>query len=259
MARVDPARGKARRVDGLGDVGRVAARSRRRPRAGARACARSDPTCPSSPIRPCTPGRGRWCRTSSRRSRTRCGCRRCRRSDRARWARSAPGSATRRWRSACSPGSRSTRPRPRTRCGSSVAPPRLGTGVGDAFDAGPDQVLALLEAEGGHRRARDFLAAVRPVPVRLRLAGPERVRPACAIVGGQAAHRARRDRPDAQVRRRAGARHPPRRRRSSSAIGWLPRSARRSPATRRPRACSRPRCGRRSCSWPVASGPRPTA
>ena len=33
MARVDPARGTARRVDGLGDVGRVAPRSRRRPRA----------------------------------------------------------------------------------------------------------------------------------------------------------------------------------------------------------------------------------
>ena len=42
---------------------------------------------------------------------------------------------------------------------------------------------------------------VRPVLVRLRLTRPERVRPALGIVGGQAADRAVRDRPDAQVRR----------------------------------------------------------
>ena len=82
--------------------------------------------------------------------------------------------------------------------------------VSAAFAAGPDQVLDRLRASDT-ADARGLPRAVRPVPVRLRLAGAERIRHLCRVVGGQAAHRPRGHRPDAPLRRLAGARQPQRR------------------------------------------------
>ena len=141
------------------------------------ACARPDPTCPSSPMRRCSPGRGRWCRTSSRRSRTRCGCRRCRRS--------APGAL-----SAICEGLGDPTLSIRLLAGievDSAAPSHAMWELGRrAPPVAGDQRRVRRRARRGARPAASVRRpgggrlprALRPVPLRLRLAGPERVRPA---------------------------------------------------------------------------------
>ena len=165
---------------------------------------------------------------------TRCACRRSPGSARAHSALFARGSAIRAWRSACSPASRSI---PRHRRDAMWELGRVA--------AASDAVQRDLRCRPRRRprsapcvrlaRCRRFPRALRHVPVRARRPRTERVRPLRDVMGSQATDRAGGDRPDAPVRRVAGAEQSPRRigRRAGSHRRRDPGEDRRRPRDRR--------------------------